>query len=80
MRAVASAVFYFSSSGIAFIGKTAIGSICGLVWPVSIVGHLQARADANTDLTGQGHASLMRCTVKKRIIQAEKNFQGFFFP
>ena len=43
MGAASGAVLYCSCSGIAFIGKTAIGSICGLVSPESIVGRLQAR-------------------------------------
>ena len=43
MRTASGAVLYCSCSGIAFIGKTAIGLVCGLVFPVSIVGHLQAR-------------------------------------
>lgn len=45
MRAVASAVLYCSSSGIAFHreAKTAISLVCGLVSPVNLVGRLQAR-------------------------------------
>lgn len=80
MKAASGAVLYCSYFGIAFIGKTAIGLVSGLVSSVNMVGHLQARAVANTNLTGQEHASLMRRTIKKRGIQAETNLQGFFFP
>ena len=43
MRTASGAAIRWLASGIAFIGKTAIGLVCGLVSPVSIVGHLQAR-------------------------------------
>ena len=79
MTPASGAVLYCSCPGITFIGKTAIELVSGLVSPVSIVGHLQARAVANTNLTGQEHASLMKRTIKKRRIQAEIDFQGFFF-
>jgi len=79
MTPASGAVLYCSYFDITFIGKTAIELVCGLVSSVNMVGHLQARAVANTNLTGQEHASLMKRTIKKRRILAEIDFQGFFF-
>ncbi|AQT47698.1 hypothetical protein BBC0122_015960 [Bartonella choladocola] len=43
MRTASGAAIRWLASGIAFIGKTAIGLVCGLVSPVNLVRCLQAR-------------------------------------